>query len=61
MQNNVETVRTSSSSVSCLGKEPPFDHPKIYLEIDQAVGYILCPYCSKKFVLISDNENKTPL
>lgn len=57
MQEYVEMIKTVSPSVSCAGKESPFDHPKIYLEIDQAIGSIVCPYCSKKFVLIPDNEN----
>lgn len=36
-------------SVSCFGKEIPFDHPKVYLEIDPDKGFVVCPYCSKKF------------
>ena len=61
MQKYLETVKATSTSVSCAGKEPPFDHPKIYLEIDKDIGTIMCPYCSKEFVLIADNENQTPL
>lgn len=57
MQEYVEMIKTTSPSVSCAGKEPSFDHPKIYLEIDEAIGSIICPYCSKKFVLTPDNEN----
>lgn len=26
-------------------------HPKIYLKINKDKGYIVCPYCSKKFSL----------
>lgn len=48
---NVEIVTTTIASVSCSGKEAPFDHPKIYLEIDPKAGWIVCPYCSKKFTL----------
>lgn len=57
---NMEIIETISTSVSCLGKEPPFDHPRIYLEIDSTKGSIVCPYCSKTFVLVS-NEDKTPV
>ncbi|WP_341757107.1 MULTISPECIES: zinc-finger domain-containing protein [unclassified Candidatus Tisiphia] len=49
---NVEIIETISTSVSCFGKEYPYDHPRIYLEIDPVNGAIMCPYCSKKFVLI---------
>lgn len=45
-----ETIHTNKKSVSCMGKESPFDHPQIYLEIDDKNGYVECPYCSKKFV-----------
>lgn len=48
---NIEIINTNSASVSCLGKVPPFDHPKIYLEIDPTIGSIICPYCGKHFVL----------
>ncbi|WPY00160.1 Zinc-finger domain protein [Candidatus Trichorickettsia mobilis] len=53
--NIVEIVNTKTSSVSCAGKEVPYDHPKVYLEIDTENGSIVCPYCSKKFIL-KDNE-----
>ncbi|WP_425363303.1 zinc-finger domain-containing protein [Candidatus Tisiphia endosymbiont of Hybos culiciformis] len=56
---NVEIIETISTSVSCSGKESPYDHPRIYLEIDSTKGYIMCPYCSKKFVL--SNEDKAPI
>ncbi len=46
-----ETEKTKSSSVSCMGKEQPYDHPKVYLEIDPDTNKIECPYCSKTFVL----------
>lgn len=46
-----ETVSTQTQEVYCSGAEYPLDHPKIYLEIDKKIGHIICPYCSKKFVL----------
>lgn len=46
-----ETIYTTKIDVNCSGKEAPFDHPKIYLEIDGEIGFIDCPYCSKKFIL----------
>lgn len=47
----VEIINVGSSSVSCHGKEAPFDHPKVYLEIDMKIGKVVCPYCSNKFIL----------
>lgn len=48
---SVKNEAINSSSVSCMGKEAPFDHPKVYLEIDKSLGVVVCPYCSKKFTL----------
>ena len=45
----VEAEKVNSTSVSCKGKEAPYDHPHIYLEIDPKIGAIDCPYCGKKF------------
>ena len=46
-----EIIYTINKNVSCSGKESPFDHPLVYLEIDEEQGYVECPYCSKKFIL----------
>ena len=37
-----------NNNLSCEGKEPPFDHPKIYLKQDNK-GDVSCPYCGKVF------------
>jgi uncharacterized Zn-finger protein len=47
----IEIEKTDSKSVSCKGKEAPYDHPHIYLEIDPKIGYMDCPYCGKRFQL----------
>lgn len=49
--NSTEIVNVTETSVSCCGKEAPFDHPAIYLEIDKDSKMAQCPYCSKKFLL----------
>ena len=48
---NKEIELTESNSVSCQGREAPYDHPLVYLEIKGEVGKIDCPYCGKEFVL----------
>lgn len=50
--NSTEIVNVTETSVSCCGTEAPFDHPRIYFEIDPDVKIASCPYCSKKFILI---------
>jgi uncharacterized Zn-finger protein len=47
----IEIEKTNSTSVSCKGKEAPYDHPKVYLEINKEIGKIECPYCAKTFEL----------
>lgn len=49
--NKLETVITTTHAVSCQGKEAPYDHPLVYLEIKEELGNIDCPYCGKEFVL----------
>jgi uncharacterized Zn-finger protein len=49
---SVEIEKTKVTSVSCKGKETPYDHPKIYLEIDPKLKQIDCPYCGKQFELV---------
>jgi len=46
-----EIINTKSANVKCCGKKAPYDHPMVYLEIDKDIGFINCPYCSKKFTL----------
>ncbi|MCC8467603.1 MAG: zinc-finger domain-containing protein [Rickettsia endosymbiont of Eriopis connexa] len=53
MYKSMEIVNSVDASVSCQGKEPPYDHPKIYLEIDKEKKEVICPYCSKKFKLVT--------
>lgn len=50
-----ETIHTNKSHVICMGKEAPFDHPRVFLEIDEEMGFVECPYCSKKFILTESN------
>ncbi|MGI4776171.1 MAG: zinc-finger domain-containing protein [Janthinobacterium lividum] len=47
----VEIINSNSSNVVCDGGEPPYDHPRVYYEIDKNKEFILCSYCAKKFVL----------
>lgn len=55
----MEIVDSFFTSVSCMGKESPYDHPKIYLEIDPKEQFVICPYCSKKFQLVAKMVEKS--
>ncbi|MDX2050026.1 MAG: zinc-finger domain-containing protein [Rickettsiaceae bacterium] len=51
MMQSDEVINADKKNVSCSGKDYPYDHPIVYLEIDEIKGFIECPYCSKKFIL----------
>lgn len=45
-----DVVYTKDCSVQC-GGENSDRHPLVYLEIKKDLGKVICPYCSKEFVL----------
>ena len=46
-----EVIYSNSTHVKCQGKNFPEDHPIVYLEIDKEKKEVVCPYCSKRFIL----------
>ncbi|NKD55068.1 MULTISPECIES: zinc-finger domain-containing protein [unclassified Haematospirillum] len=46
-----ETVEVESMETSCDGGSPAQGHPRVYLHLDPDSHDIVCPYCSRKFVL----------
>jgi len=51
---NKELQVVSSSNVVCDGGGGALGHPKIYLDMGKEKK-IVCPYCSKLFVLENNN------
>ena len=47
-ESKIITVETAT--VSCDGGGGALGHPKVYLKIPDG-GEIVCPYCSKRYVL----------
>ncbi len=47
-----ETITVQTTTVGCDGNGP-LGHPLVYLKID-AKGEIVCPYCSRRFILEKD-------
>ena len=45
---DIEYVNTKK--LSCAGVEGPLGHPKVYLDMGDN-NQIVCPYCSKLFIL----------
>ena len=54
MQPPPETVRTTSVRVACDGSgavPAALGHPRVYLHIEDRLGFVECGYCDRRFVL----------
>ena len=53
--NDLETFTVSDVTVSCDGGAKEFGgalgHPRVYLTINLQTGDVVCPYCSRRYVL----------
>jgi NADH dehydrogenase (ubiquinone) Fe-S protein 6 len=50
-----EVFRVSTVQVACDGSgevAAALGHPRVFLRIDPALGYVECGYCDRRFVLI---------
>lgn len=50
-----ETITVNSRKAACNGGDGPLGHPLVYLEIGDE-GDVVCPYCSRRFVLAEGAE-----
>lgn len=58
-----ETLLVKSSNVACDGSgevESALGHPRVYLRIDPATGFVECGYCDRRFVLEGGPADRTP-
>lgn len=49
-----EVIRVKTVQVACDGSgeiSPALGHPRVYLRIDENVGFVECGYCDRRFVL----------
>jgi uncharacterized Zn-finger protein len=46
-----ETVEVTTTDVNCDGDGGALGHPSVYLKIG-ARGWVECPYCDRRFVLV---------
>jgi uncharacterized Zn-finger protein len=42
-------IEIGAHEFMCIGSNPPFDHPHIFLDMGKATE-IICPYCSTLYV-----------
>ena len=49
-----ETIRIDTPQVACDGSgevSAALGHPRVYMRIDPALGFVECGYCDRRFVL----------
>jgi uncharacterized Zn-finger protein len=49
-----ETFKVPTLQVVCDGSgavSPELGHPRVYLRMDPAVGFVECGYCDRRFIL----------
>lgn len=44
-----EAIEVNSTDIVCDGGQGALGHPRVYLQIELAVGQVVCPYCSRSF------------
>ena len=53
-----ETEVITTQRVACDGGEGALGHPRVWLRIDPATGFVECGYCDKKFIHADFVETK---
>lgn len=46
-----ETIYVDAMEVACDGGDGPLGHPRVFLHIVEENGQVVCPYCSRLFIL----------
>jgi uncharacterized Zn-finger protein len=49
-----EVCKVATAQVACDGSgvvSPELGHPRVFLRIDPAVGWVECGYCDRRFIL----------
>jgi uncharacterized Zn-finger protein len=58
----VPVIEIGAREFMCVGANPPFDHPHVFLDMGAADTEIICPYCSTLYRLDTslDPHNARP-
>lgn len=46
-----EVIVVTDRTVACDGGDGPLGHPRVYLTIKPDHDDVICPYCSRRYVL----------
>ncbi len=49
-------IMVTSATIACDGGGGPLGHPRVFLTMDDD-GRVVCPYCSRTFVLAEGAES----
>lgn len=47
-----EIIEVTAHRVTCDGGGGPLGHPRVFLEIPEDEHKVVCPYCSRTYVLV---------
>ncbi len=52
LENDNKIKKVFSLRVSCNGEtnNSSEGHPLVWLQIDEDLGFVICPYCEQKFI-----------
>jgi len=56
MAQPFETIEVTSHTVACDGGGA-LGHPRVFLEIPEDEHAVVCPYCSRTYVLVAKGED----
>lgn len=45
-----EIIIVDSYRVACDGGDGALGHPRVWLQIPEDVGFVICPYCGRKYI-----------
>ncbi|MEL6125745.1 MAG: zinc-finger domain-containing protein [Pseudomonadota bacterium] len=51
MQDAPEVEIVTQRRIACDGGEGALGHPRVWLQIGEADGFVECGYCDKKYIL----------
>lgn len=52
-----ETIYVKQKRIACDGGGGALGHPRVYLTIEEISGEVICPYCSRQYVLEAGAEH----
>ena len=52
-----EEITVSTKRVACDGGGGALGHPRVFLEIPHDEHEVICPYCSRNYVLVEPAED----